>query len=270
MSTPNSGPTSTCPPAASTSTDSVCSATAQLVDSTSYRILYTGLGANLCFYIGSVGFITFSSLELKNQGQNFPGENTTYLLGFVGYLVSGFVELYIDLCLTNNETRATTVPRSRYYNSELFVNLLISGLFILGNIFDVISFFLWHTKDWELERNMLYVAAYTWLATSMLILWTSFIRPSARVFSGHWGFRLDFAGSFLFFGGSVFDVIARHYSKPQKQQDLRVHWIELVANSLWCLNAICFLLADGVRLSRKREISLSNKKHRSAVDPDEA
>jgi hypothetical protein len=270
MSTPNSGPISTYPPAASTASSASPATAQQLVESTSYRILYTGLGANICFYIGSVGFITFSSMELKNRGQDFVGENSTYLLGFGGYLLSGFVELYTDLRLTNNETRATTVPRSRYYNSESFVNILISALFILGNIFDVISFFLWHTKNWVLESNMLYVASYTWLATSMFILWASFFRPSAMVFSGNLEFRLDSMGNFLFFFGSVFDVIARHYSKPQKVQDRRVHWIELVAFSLWCLNAMCFLLADAVRLSMKEQMSLNNSKHRSAVDPDEA
>jgi hypothetical protein len=267
MSTSSSGAISTNSPAASANSPATAE---QLVESTSYRILYTGLGANLCFFVGSAGFVAFSSLELKNRCPDFYGANLTYLLGFVGFLVSGFVELYIDLYLTNSEERSTTVPRSRYYSFDFFFNVLISALFIIGNILDLVSFFLWRTDNFVLENNMLYVTAYFWLATSMLILWTFFFRTSTLIFSGNWGFSFDSMGTLLFFVGSVFDVITRHYAKPQERQERRTYWLDLFASSLWFLNAVCFLLADRVRLSVKKGTSgNNNNKHDSTVDPDE-
>jgi hypothetical protein len=118
---------------------------------------------------------------------------------------------------------------------------------------------------------MLYVTAYIWLALLMLVLWTFLFRTSTLVFSCNRGFRFDSLGNFLFFAGSVLDVIARHYAKPQERQERATYWLELFASSLWFLNAISFLLADMDRLSVKKGTSgnTNNSKHDSTVDPDE-
>lgn len=231
------------------------------IEKTSFITLWLGLAANVCFFIGAAGFLSFSSNSLHNLCDEFFGDIATYMLGFCGFLLSGLVELYLDISYTRSQEaelrasqRGTPRLRSRYYSKNYYVNIGISCLFVVGTIFDIVAFYLWRSQDFETEHYILYAAAYTWLIASIIVVWTGryYILSFAH---NHSIVRLDTVGNLLFFVGTIVDVFTRHIASPDEQRDPQTFRFEVTTTAFWFLNAMFYLWADATRLAVKSSIT---------------
>jgi hypothetical protein len=218
---------------------------------------------------------------MEHESDNFLGDNATYILGFTGFFVSGFIELYLDISGNHheetNQLRASmrTAPhlRSRYYSNNYLVNIGISGLFLVGLLFDFSAFFLWKERKFEAEHATLFIAAYLWLVAAIVVLWTGRSHAIASLKcdisagdDASWPVRLDTISNIYFLVGTIMDVVTRHGASPDNPNDPETILWETATTGFWMVNALLYLWADALRLSAKKNKSAaasSSSKRRS-------
>lgn len=213
--------------------------TAKMLDDKLKRLLRTGLVANMFLLAGGSMFVAFFA---RQMGLVWWARDTIgdilYFVGFAANFMSGFSELWIDSCWirTFGHGRYTTKKRT---------NMLITILFLLGNIGDSIAFVFWRQGQEGLHREQmtLWVSTHILLLTAVLVLVTN--RPKYVPFQN----RLDSVANFFFFCQVMLSCCALYVATGGRTSRNQIEMrLELSSAVFWMASALFYILADGVRL----------------------
>ena len=145
------------------------------------RVLLAGTVSNLFLLVGGISFLAFSIREIRTQSAMDAVADAIYLVATVGFMGSGFIELAIDLI------GCRTISTGRYSSNRRW-NIVITVLFLLGVVIDVIAFTFWRTGTTHIntERILQWGSAHLWLVASVISLtlmfveaggWSGAVRP---------------------------------------------------------------------------------------------
>jgi len=206
------------------------------------------------FLIAAASFLWYSVLE-TNDKQRTNHAIAIYIIAFIFFTLSGLLEFAIDAILTKlGESRTQTHAR---YSSKNILNIVISVIFIIGNILDLSAFFMWQSRNFALEKHVIFASAHTWLLSAILSISGIVNEIDSMDISD----ILISAGNALFFIGSVIDCIVRYLDNDAPKAEDDIKKLEFSSSPFWLANALCFLVADIMRLAhlgkqkRKKEKS---------------
>lgn len=230
---------------------------ASLADNDDGKVLGLGLAANMLFFFGTAIFVSFSVLELNDRDRTTAG-TVTYIVAFCCFLLSGIIELVIDVYLERR------IRHARYTEKSCW-NKVTSTLFILGVLLDIVAFALWDSQWFVEEHRVLYASTSTLLLTALLVLW-EIGRPSNLFSNCQDG--LDGVGNVLFFIGALVSCIALYLSEPEPFENTTVGRLEFSTSVIWLVTGICFVWADVLRMkeSNDSEHDLNQKQEDEEVE----
>lgn len=201
-------------------------------------LIIQGLVANLLYFVGAASFVAFATLELNGRDRSSKALGI-YTTAFVCFLLSGLAEFFIDIF-------SGRAVRHGRYSLKRFWNLMISIIFVIGTILDIVGFFLWVKKEFVVEHRVLYASSYLWLSTAILVL-VGQVPQMANLVDG-----LDDAGNVLFFVGTVVDCVVRAVDDPKTAHpNTTVGRLEFSSTPMWLASSICYVLADITRINNK-------------------
>ena len=160
---------------------------------------------------------------------------------------SGLLELWIDLGWVRNFDHGR-------YSTQKRTNLIITGLFLIGTIGDLIAFVFWRQGRDGIRKEHItqWVAAHIFLLTAILVLITN--RPKYVPFQN----GMDSVANVFFFSEALMSCCARYVSTvgdtKQNQTESR---LELAAAVFWIASASCYVVADFIRLKDPDKIVFS-------------
>ena len=206
-------------------------------------LVVRGLVANVIYLFGATSFLVFAVLELNGRERD-NAALIFYTIAFVAFLLNASGELYIDL------TTGERAVRHGRYGTTTISNLAISILFVVGTILDTVAFFLWIDRQFVAEHRLLYASSHAWLVTAILALMGQVpIIDSFDVME-----LLDDAGNSLFFIGSAIDCVVRYVDTDIETGNptLPVARLEFSSSPFWLASAICYIIADSLRVRKIR------------------
>jgi hypothetical protein len=204
---------------------------------TNRPLIIQGLVANLLYFVGAASFVAFATIELNGRDRSSKALGT-YTTAFACFLLNGLAEFFIDIF-------SGRAVRHGRYSLKQFWNLIISIIFVIGTILDIVGFFLWVKKEFVVEHRVLYASSYLWLLTSILVL-VGQVPQMANLMDG-----LDDAGNILFFVGTVVDCVVRAVDDPETAHpDTTVARLEFSSSPMWLASSICYVLADMTRINK--------------------
>lgn len=219
--------------------------TAKALDSLLARLLKAGLAANLLLLVGGAMFVFFYIRERTVEWltRDVLGD-VLYVIGSSTFFLSGAVEFVIDIRWTRK------FGHGRYTTNTTF-NLVISILFMLGVILDLVAFVFWRQGSEGLRKEHLtqWVSSHLWLLTAILVLCTN--RPQYVPFQN----RMDTVANIFFLFEAVLVCCARYVSEvgDTSKNEAEIG-LELGAAVLWVGNALFYIVADFVRLRNPDDI----------------
>lgn len=219
------------------------------------RLLRVALTANTFLLIGGICWVAFyTNQELSGPGNRGALEDGLYIMGLVGFTLSGVINVMIDMIWTR------TVPIGRY-STHFRWNMLITTLFLLGVLGDFIAYMFWRVgpEGVDEERITQWVSAHLWLIASVVVLGINFRRFS-KIED-----RVDAAGNLFFFLEALLNALARYTTdiNPGGSPDFRETRLEISASVFWTLNALAYLISDVIRIRQVEEA----KRKKLAIDP---
>lgn len=222
--------------------------TAKRLDDKLTRLLRSGLVANIFLFVGGLLYVAFYARELVVDWwtRDIVGD-ILYLVGFGSLFLSGLMELWIDVgwSRTFGHGRYTTKKRT---------NLVITVMFLLGNIGEFIAFVFWRQGREGIREEHLtqWVSTHIFLVAAILVLATN--RPKYVPFQN----RLDSIANLFFFVEAILACCARYVSTvgDTKQNPAEIR-LELASAILWAVNAAFYILADMIRLDDPNKIVFS-------------
>lgn len=208
-------------------------------------LLRVGLAANFLLFFGGCMSIGFYAREFfVAWWTRDPAGDVLYLLGFAALFLSGLLELGIDVGLSRS------FGHGRYSTKKPF-NLVITLLYLVGNLGDLIAFLFWRNGKEGIQEEHLtqWISSHIFLLTSILVLLTN--RPKFDLFQN----QLDSVANIVFFGESLLACCARYTSTvgDTKQNHTEMS-LELASAVLWMSSAFCYLFADIVRFKNPDSI----------------
>lgn len=214
-------------------------ATAKGVDDKLIRLIRTGLVANIFLLIAGsmdVGFYV-RELFVKWWTRDVVGD-ALYLTGFSAFFLSGFLELWIDVGWVRSFSHGR-------YTTKKGVNIMITILFLLGNIGNLIAFIFWRRgkEGIQAEHITQWVASNIFLLTALIVLIAN--RPKYVPFQN----RMDSVANVFFFVESLMACCARYVSTVGQttMNPTEMHF-EIAAASFAIASALCYVVADLIRI----------------------
>jgi hypothetical protein len=208
------------------------------IDEKLIRLLRAGLAANVFLLIAGCMYVGFYAREIKVQWwtRDVTGD-VLYLVGFSSFFISGVLELWIDVgwVRTFDHGRYTTQKRT---------NIIITLMFLLGNIGDLIAFIFWRQGREGIKEEHItqWVTTHIFLLTAIIVLINN--RPKYVPFQN----GMDSLANLFFLFEALLACCARYVSTvgDTKQNIAEIH-LELSAAVFWLLSAACYIVADMIR-----------------------
>ena len=199
------------------------------------RLLHAGLLANSFLLIGGIMFLAFFTREVITCCQRDRVADGLYWTGFACFFLSGCIEFYIDVVWTRSYAHGR-------YSTNRSMNIVISALFLLGTVVDVIAFIFWRNGE-IIEHYLQYASTHVFLITAILVMISN--RPKLTPFLN----RLDTYGNLFFSIETVLMCVARYVTNGEFDPvPYAMLNLELVASAFWVCSAISYIMADVVRL----------------------
>ena len=215
------------------------------LDKKSKRLIMIGLVANSSLLLGASMNLSFyaRALVVGWWTRDRTGD-VLYLFAFVAISLSALLEFGIDLFFTR------TFGHGRYTTKKR-VNNIITVLFLLGTIGDLIAFVFWREgrEGLQAEHITQWVSAHLFLCSAILVLLTN--RPRYVSFLN----GMEFIGNVFFFCASLLSCCARYFtSVGDTQQNPTESNLELASAAAGITSAFCYVLADLIRWRNPKSI----------------
>eukprot|EP00934_Nitzschia_sp_Nitz4_P006673 Nitzschia sp. Nitz4//scaffold123_size70294//8047//8760//NITZ4_005919-RA/size70294-processed-gene-0.2-mRNA-1//1//CDS//3329534458//6663//frame0 len=218
---------------------------AKELDSTLLNLLRAGMIANICLLVGGCMFTAFFFHELQVAWHSRNGvQDTLYLLGFFSFFLSGGIEFAIDV-------RWTRKLGHGRYTTKRRVNLIISAMFLIGFVCDLVAFIFWRQGKEGLREEHLtqWISSHIFLLTAIVVIITN--RPSLVPFQN----SLDSVANIFFLCETLMACSSRYVSTVgDTKKNLKEMHFEIAASVFWVANALLYIAADMVRLRNPDDI----------------
>jgi len=237
-------------------------------------LLYVGFISNVLLFLGLLLVVIFNYYDMTGRKR----EHIAMIIYFVSFgvlLLSTMIELGTDLFFTHR-----IIKHGRYcYTSEKW-NIIISILFIIGVILDIIAFVFWRDMEMEIEKNILMGSAYTYFIMQLVVMYfavseqqqqqntsqnnsdnnndddedddddgstnntgNNVTKRAAAVAE-----RLNIVANTLFFLGLVLNVGNRHMDKSNSVEEIISKTVEFWLSIVWLVATILYVVADIILL----------------------
>ena len=200
------------------------------------RIHRRSFVANLILLLGCILGVWFQIYEFNSRDRERIAI-TVYFLAFSLLVISGIVELSVDLFSIR------TVGHGRYHSGSSFWNRVISVLFITMGITDIMAFCYWMIKDFRTENILQICSGYVLLIMSILVL---FFQMKESI--GSTPDRIDLFANWLVYVDAILNVVLRHVELSVKFLDDETNRIELAVVILLLITAVLYVSADVIRI----------------------
>lgn len=191
--------------------------------------------ANLLLLIGYVFGLWFQMYQLKSRDRELIAI-TVYFVGFALLVISGIVELSVDIFSIR------TVEHGRYHSNSPLWNRVISVLFITMAILDIFAFCYWILKDFHTEDVLLLCSGYFLLVMSILVL---FFQVKETI--DDTPDRIDLVANGLIFFDALLNIMLRHL-ELSSDFDNACKRMELAVVIFFLATAVMYVSADVIRI----------------------
>lgn len=209
--------------------------------------------ANVILLFGYTFGLWFQIYEFTNRAREKIAI-TVYFLGFVLIVISGIIEFTIDICSVR------TVGHGRYHSGSPKWNRIISVLFIVMGILDIVGFSLWIKREFESEKKVLLCSAYLLLVMAVLSLFFQMKEEYSKgegegtdfidFIPNGLAFTMDLTSNGFVFIGAVWYVVFLHLevsASPEKDFGDIPNKMELDMMILFFVSAMLYVIADWIR-----------------------
>lgn len=194
------------------------------------RTSYVGLTSNCLLLLGYISNVVFSYYDKEGRARE-PFAIFIYFLAFGILVISALTELGLDVFFTR------VVRHGRYCDSN-FWNIVISLLFVLAGLFDIVAFIFWEDMQMETEKNLLFVSAYALLVMIVIVMRFTVLENRRGIKD-----MLNLVANVVVGVGVILNLLVRHFQKANVQEDVSKNmefWLSIV----WLLSALIYVWAD--------------------------
>ena len=247
-------------------------------------LLHVGFLANFLLLLGTMLTVVFNYYDMTGR----PRELTAlivYAASFAVLLVSSLIELGTDLFLKMTKHNGgcgdsggkRMIKHGRYCRTSELSNILVSLLFILGVVQDTIAFIFWRDEQPEIEKDILLVAAYTYLLMQLIVMYFAVVErkqqntleirevidtsaadnnSNTTVNNNDVNMkkaaaaaeRLNIVPNVLLFFGLVLNVVNRHLDKSNNVQETVSKTVEFWLSIDSLVASVLYVVADVILL----------------------
>jgi hypothetical protein len=211
------------------------------------RLLQADVVANALFSMGGLFFVAFAGRELT-ECCGGPGlvADTLYMMGSTSSLLSGVIQLMIDVAWTRS------IPFGRYTANKR-LNVFITLLLMAGVILDFIAFLYWRQGggDAEMIAHERYLQ---WFSTHLLFLASIIVMATKLEIPSTLEDRLDVIASTVFVIQSMINICARYVTDISPEEgntfDITEVRLEFAATIFWTCNGFLNVTGGRIRLRK--------------------
>jgi len=200
------------------------------------RIHRRSFVANLILLLGCILGVWFQIYEFNSRDRELIAI-TVYFLAFSLLVISGIVELSVDLFSIR------TTGHGRYHCDSSFWNRVISVLFITMGITDIVAFCYWIRRDLRTENILQICSGYVLLIMSILVFYFQ-MKESIDSTPD----RIDLLANWLVYVDAILNVVLRHVELSVNFLDDETNRIELAVVIFLLITAVLYVSADVIRI----------------------
>jgi hypothetical protein len=236
-------------------------------DEKTLRTIQFGFVSNIILLLGLICNVIFSCYEVTGQDRE-PIAIIIYFVAFTLLLISAMIELYVDVWFTR-----VGIKHGRYYSMHTKWDIIISILFIIGLSVDIIAFIFWRDFQLEIEKNLLFVSAYTLLIMTIIVMYFVIIselqccnkgnvttpplgdnnnnntNTNTNNNNNNISNKLDAVANTIFSFGVILNIIVRHFEKDPSIDEGVSKTTELFLSIIWCISGLLYVGADATLLA---------------------
>jgi len=194
--------------------------------------------ANIILLIGYAFAAWFQTYEFIDRARETIAISV-YFLGFALIVISGIIELSVDICSVR------TVGHGRYHSNSPMLNRIISILFIATGILDIVGFCYLMLREFDIENKVLLCSAYIIFIMAALCL---FFQMKEGV--DDTSDMIDaISNSLVLIGAGLFIVLLHLDVSAKKDYGDVPDKMELAMVIIFLVSAVLYVIADSLRFT---------------------